>query len=378
MKLLNIAQKNILLFVEDPGALNGLLPIARLLVRNGYTVSIELAGYAKTMINLDLTSLCIEDNSVDNLINGKYDALITGISENRKSKAFDLICICRDISVTSFAFIDSPANPEYRFSGETGPALRFAPDYLVVVDEETRLAYKNLGFSDCAILVVEHPHIENIHSNITALIKQPISDMKSDVFGATFSNDIVVTFCSELSEGLQEVTKTSEYTLKAPTKIVKRTDVVIYNFLAVVAELRDSGFSFKTVLRLHPKQSEEDVLLSEHFDFVSTGGDSIKVCIASDIVVGMTSMILAEAFELGTSVISLLPRSMEIDWMHVDIREKIAICVTHDNLMTEMRSLLNSDNWIRKPKKRTESELQGNLLLEFFEKKIYCSRENLI
>lgn len=374
MKHLDISEKNILLFVEDPGALNGLIPIARLLVENGYRVSIELAGYAKTMIDLDLTDLCIEVNSEYNLINGKYDALITGISENRKSKAFELICLCRDISVKSFAFIDSPANPEHRFSGESGPELRFAPDYLVVVDEETKLVFKNLGFNNRAILVVEHPHIKNMQRYVANLIKQPIRDIKSDVFGEMFKNDIIVTFCSELSEGLQEVTKTSEYSLKSPTKIVKRTDVVVYNFLSVLDELRDSGFSFKTVLRLHPKQTVENIFLSEHFDYVSTGGDSLKVCMASDIVVGMTSMILAEAFELGTSVISLLPRSREIDWMHVDIREKIAICVTRDDLLTKIHSLFYSNQWSRKPMERTESDIHSNALLKFIEKNIYYSR----
>lgn len=376
MKHLNISERNILLFVEDPGALNGLLPIAKLLARSGYTISIELAGYAKSVTDLDLTGLCIEVNSVDNLINGKYDALITGISENRKSKAFELICICRDVSIKSFAFVDSPANPEYRFSGETGPALRFSPDYLVVVDEETRLVFKNLGFSDHAILVAEHPHIQNVQRHIAALIKQPMSDLKGDVFGEAFRNEIVVTFCSELSEGLQEVMKTSEYTLKSPTNIVKRTDVVAYNFLSVLDELRDSGFTFKTVLRLHPKQSVEDIFLSERFDYVSTGGDSIKVCMGSDVVVGMTSMILAEAFELGTSVISILPRSIEIDWMHVDIREKIAICLSYDDLLTEMYSLFDSDSWVRKPKKRPQLDLQGDILLEFFENNIYSSRQS--
>ena len=138
MKHVTSEERNVLLFVEDPGALNGLLPIARLIARNGYNVSIELAGYAKTLNSLDLNDIYIEQDSIDNLVNGKYDTLIIGVSENKNSKAFKLISICRDISIKSFAFIDSPANPEYRFSGEDGPALKFAPDYLVVVDEETK------------------------------------------------------------------------------------------------------------------------------------------------------------------------------------------------------------------------------------------------
>ena len=37
-----------LIFVEDPGALNGILPIARRLCKHGFNVHIEFDGYAKS------------------------------------------------------------------------------------------------------------------------------------------------------------------------------------------------------------------------------------------------------------------------------------------------------------------------------------------
>lgn len=331
--------RSILIYVEDPGALNGLLPMARRLSGSGHKIYIELDGYAKNAEGLDLRGLHPEVNSIDKVSKKKYDAVLVGTSENQKSMAFKLIEMCRIVSVKTFAFIDSPANPEYRFSGEWGEALEFAPDFLIVVDEETAVAYKDLGFNRHEILVVEHPHFESLHKQRVDFSRQTPADMKAITFGENYRKNTVITFCSELSSGLDigGYEKNSDYSLEAPTNHVKRTDVVVYNFLEAVDKLRGMGASLKTVLRLHPKQTLEDIKLSERFDLISKGGDAVQVCISSDIVVGMTSMILVEAVELGTVVISLLPRSKEVDWIHTSIRHKIPICTDYTEFLSQLR-----------------------------------------
>ena len=132
---------SILVFVEDPGALKGIclwLEDSRV---TAIEVYIELEGFAKNTSESQLEELEKETKSLENIKRRKFDRLLTGTSENPDSKAFILLEKCRHCNVETYAFVDSPANPSKRFSGGTGNPLRFAPDFLIVIDE------KNCGWN---------------------------------------------------------------------------------------------------------------------------------------------------------------------------------------------------------------------------------------
>ncbi len=358
---------SILIFAEDPGALNGLLSMARRLASAGHKIYIELDGYASSAEGLDLHGFTSETGSLENISTKKYDAILVGTSENINSTAFDLIEKCKNFGVRTFAFIDSPANPSKRFSAGGNIPLKFAPDFLIVLDQQTAMAFEDLGFSHEAILVIDHPHIEYLHRQRTKFSGQAAADIRSVTFGEIYRNKIVVTFCSELSSGLDDggYERNSSYLLYAPECLTNRSDVVVHNFLKAVDQLKDEGVPVKSVLRLHPKQTVEDIILNDHFDFISQGGDPVKACMASSIVVGMTSMILVEAFELGIPVISLLPRIEEIEWMHVSIRNKIPIHCNYNEFLAEIRKVLDAGDLDKYPRIQTKYDYASNAYVDF-------------
>ena len=51
------------------------------------------------------------------------------------------------------------------------------------------------------------------------------------------------------------------------------------------------------------------------FDLVSSGGSPFELLQASDVVVGMTSMILQEAVIMGKVTLAILPRESEKTWL---------------------------------------------------------------
>ena len=201
--------------------------------------------------------------------------------------------------------------------------------------------------------------------------------MKESIFRKEFRNEKVVVFCSELSSGLQQdgMERNRGYSLKAPDNILKRTDVVVFNFLAAVEQLKTLGLSFKTVIRLHPKQSENDKLQINDFDYVSKGSESVEVCLASDIVVGMGSMVLAEAHQMGKPVVSLLPRLKEVDWMPVAIRDKIRICYSKEDLISALYEIFVADTWEQPVSTPEVNDSKNGSLLEFIESVIISSEE---
>jgi len=368
---------HILVFVEDPGALNGIVPIANQLVLRGHKVSIHLEGYAKAAVDLNLPGLRVVSDPFEGLRKGVYSLLLTGTSENLKSRAFELVNCCKSLGIKSFGFIDSPANSDHRFSGGSNQPLLYAPDYLIVVDEPTAKVFCEFGLRDERVVVIDHPRVAEVHRKWAALSIKPIEDMKETIFRKEFRNEKVVVFCSELSSGLQQdgMERNKEYSLKAPDNILKRTDVVVFNFLAAVKQLKTLGLSFKTVIRLHPKQSENDILQINDFDYVSKGGESVEVCLASDIVVGMGSMVLAEAHEMGKPVVSLLPRLKEVDWMPVAIRDKIKICYSKEDLISALYEIFVADTREQPISTPEVNDSKNGSLLELIESVIMSSEE---
>lgn len=345
---------SILVFVEDPGALNGLLPMARRLASAGHNVHVEFDGFARSAKGLDLRGFTLATGSLENISTKKYDVLLVGTSENVNSIAFELIEKCKNFGIMTYAFIDSPANPSNRFSAGGSDPLKFAPDFLIVLDQKTARIFEHLGFSREGILVTEHPHLEWLHSQKLKFSEQSSSDIRALTFGENYRNQTLITFCSELSSGLDNegYKRTDEYLLESPDTIVNRSDIVMYNFLEALDQLKHDGLSFKSILRLHPKQLAEDSPLRNRFDVISQGGDAFKVCMASSVIVGMTSMVLVEAVELDVPVISLLPRSKEVEWMHTSIREKVPICFNFEEFLITIRRVLNAKNGSDNPNDR--------------------------
>ena len=331
---------NILAFVEDPGAVNGVLPIARFLVSMGHKVFIQLEGYASSLNPSELKGMKIVSDPTNFLMEGVFHLFLTGTSENLNSRSFELIKNCKKVNTVSVGFIDSPANPAHRFSGGSSNPLAHVPDYLIVVDNSTAQAFVSFGLKESEVIVIRDPRIEKVAEVKANVTSSSVRELRQTLFGECSGHEILIVFCSELSEGLQQyrLKKTNEYSLTAPKHIFKRTDVVIFNFLSVVQHLKELGFMLKSVIRLHPKQNENDILQINDFDYISRGCDSIEVCLASDIIVGMSSMILAEAYELDKPVISILPRLTEVEWMPVEIRDKIATCFTKDELFSALQA----------------------------------------
>ena len=336
----------VLVFVEDPGAVNGILPLARLLIATGSEIFIHLEGYARSIEDTELSGMRVISDSGTLLMKGQFDLFLAGTSENVNSEYLRLIDECRKVSTISVGFVDSPANPERRFSGNSSNPLRHIPDYLIVVDDHTEKIFMKFGLTKEQLLTIKHPRLEQVAQKNAYFSSKTAGQLRKNLFGLNSSQFIIVMFCAELSEGLQQyrLEKTKEYTLAAPEHISKRTDVVIFNFLSVVEQLKQEGFLIKSLIRLHPKQHGTDILQINDFDYVSEGDDPIQVCIASDIIIGMNSMILSEAYELRKPVISILPRKVEIEWMPVDIRDKINCCFSKTDLLSVMRSSISVES----------------------------------
>jgi hypothetical protein len=85
------------------------------------------------------------------------------------------------------------------------------------------------------------------------------------------------------------------------------------------------------VLRVHPKNTVSDFAeYQPELDMISQGGSPLELIYASDLVVGMTSMLLTEAVLMGKKTLSIIPDITEKDWLP-SVRNGITPCVTTRN-----------------------------------------------
>lgn len=258
-----------------------------------------------------------EYSSIEDLINDVNPRIIVvGTSENRKSCAFEIISKAKERGIKTVGVIDSPINVEERFKGVSKNPLAHAPDHIFVLDERTKDAYIKIGFIASKIQIINSPHADTINRIVKELESFDINHLKTKLLNTPYKENNIFLFASEMSDGLNssDFLRSSEYTLKGTRSgSVKRTHIVLEEYLAAMDTYHPSAYK---ILRLHPKEdiSEYQDYMSE-FEQYSQGGSPYELIFISDMVCGLTSMLLYEAYLMGKKSLAILPREKEKDWL---------------------------------------------------------------
>lgn len=307
----------ILLYAEDPGAVNFIAPVAAALHRRGDVVRVVADGTAAVQLPERGIPLWMEDRqAVMQAVSARsFDAVVVGTSENSRSFALDLIALARESRVPSIGVVDGPASTAYRFRGTGSSATAYAPDRVLVPDEPTRQDYIREGFVADHVAVVGHPLWDQVRA-----ARQPLGDeerrrVRRSLFPQVGEGRPLILFLADLSTGLdpQAFRSGPEYTLHGRGHSLLRGDIVLEEVLDAVAGLTPRP---DVAVRLHPKASPADIArYQEDLCGVSQGGAAWPVVQVADLVIGMSTILLVEAALLGVPTLSVLPREAEKAWL---------------------------------------------------------------
>ncbi len=302
---MSLYQSKLLLFVEDPGAINYFLPLIDILKKRN--IPFELLAEGSAIEILQRSNLEYKEGKlfpIEKLIKN-YSLLIVGTSENIYSTSFRLIDNAKKYNVRTIAIVDSGFNAAYRFKGSSNDPNRYAPDYLLIPDEWSKSLYLDLGYKDENLFIVGHPMFDDI------TINDPKSKVRERILPKESLKNIVIVFISELSTGLDPkvFVKNDNYTLKGRGISKLRTEIVAEELLDSIDQLERLGFNRPyTILRRHPKETKADLKnISQEFDYISKVEDPIELVYSADIVIGMSSILLNQAYIIGTESVALLP-----------------------------------------------------------------------
>ena len=286
---------DVLLYVEDPGAANFVTGLPAALERRGLRLHIATGGTATGY--LCARGATIEpvpaDSDADALIATTGAKIVAvGTAENLRSLGLRLVKAAAGRGIPSVGLVNSATNAAYRFRGDGSNPLAFCPDVLLVPDPATRDAFITLGLSASRLITCGHPHWDRIRSQMKDLQVRDRVALRQRLFHVIPSDRIVILFAAVISSGLdaKQFERSDEYSLTGEGHRSGRTEIVIEEFFRAAAPRRSALY---LVLRLHPKQSPQDLApYLAKFDSVSQAEAPLECLFAADAVVGMTSMLM--------------------------------------------------------------------------------------
>ncbi len=337
---------HMLIYVEDPGAANFILPVIPKLTAANWSFVLSVSGAASSYMKKragHATELPSEFSARRFMHKINPQVLLTGTSENPNTPAFDMIEEARCRGIPSVGFVDGPANAQHRFRGATDDPLFHAPDWLLLPDDWTRTQFVACGAAPDHIYVTGHPHFDAVRTKGRALLASPLDQRRRRVLPQAKSGRKIVVFLSEISDGLdpQAVTRSSDYTLQGWGGSDLRTHIVLEEFLDAIDLTEERPY---LVLRLHPKDNVAAYSrYLDLFDEVSTSGDPLPLLCVATLIVGMSTILLDEAAATGLATLSILPRECERNDI-TSVRNGMTACATdRQHLQTLLAQMLASD-----------------------------------
>jgi hypothetical protein len=334
-----------LVFIEDPGAANFLLPVLPALAARGVDIELRASGAAQayTQQKRGVMPAMPEADAQSLLAALEPDIVLIGTSENEDTYGLKLVEAARCRAITTVGVVDILANADRRFRGRGQHALAFAPDLILTADAPTRQAFVALGHPAANVIATGHPHFDDVRTRARALNAEGRDHARARCIPHAPADRSVCVFVSEVSTGLNpsQYRKSDAYTLHGDSTRVSRTEIVLQEFLAAVAGLPTKPY---VVLRLHPKNTREELAdFVPKFDAISEGGNPLDIVFSADAVVGMSSMLLFEAALVGRPTLAILPRAVEASWLPAEAAGVVPIATTRDQVRALVKDILLQD-----------------------------------
>lgn len=331
---------DILLFAEDPGGANVLAPLAPAL--NEMNIAATLCADKKVESYLSdrhIDFLPLKGDAGTNLDALAPRLLVTGTSERPESSSLDFIDAAGRRGITSLAAIDMITNADRRFRGLSEDPLTHIADYVAVPDDATAAAYAELGVADARIIVCGHPHYDVVRARRADFERSDRKSYRASLLPNAAEDEMVVVLLAEGIDRLNPAAsrKSADYTLHGDGTSDDRTTIVLQEVLDGFDALETRPY---TVLRLHPGNGPDDYAPLHHrIDHISRGGDPLPLIWCTDLVIGMTTMLLVEAHLLGRPTLSVIPRDIERNWLPTTAKGLTPVATNSNQLRCSLQTI---------------------------------------
>lgn len=314
-------KKKIMLLARDPGGANTIIPLVEPLRERDYQVHLygkdaALNRYRRLGLKgQDIAEILPEINTSsweDFLYRQCPDFIITGTSGDDFSERY-LWEAARSVGIKSFAILDQWINYGIRFSNLTlkeqeqyrqNKLHAYLPDYILVMDEIARQEMISEGIDAQRVKISGQPYFDLIVSARNSFSVEQILKLKREL--CVELDELIITFISE-PISLDYAGSNGKLYWGFDEKSI------CYMLLHTLDKvLEQSSQRVKLIIKQHPREDQNNYSFldnrvnNEHICIkVIKDMDSWSLLRASDLVCGMSSMLLLEAIILGCPVLSI-------------------------------------------------------------------------
>jgi hypothetical protein len=295
--------RKLLVFSADPGGAECLSPVMWLL-NNKTEILLLCKGTAARVfkrlghqyINTDDMTFEAIKNIVEGHVVGGVLTSASSLPENDMTEKM-LWVWAKEKNIPSIAVLDQWENYINRFSGRgTGECMMFMPDKICVMDELVKSEMMRDGFLEDRLCITGHPAIESFAKMIAAYRKSPnremLAESRSGLRLLFFSQPIKKYYGNML--GYDECT-------------------VLRDIVSAFSALEKAiGEKIDLLCKLHPKNSKEDFRTLDRKKravarFIVDEYPNCELIVGSDIIVGISSIMLLHSLLAGVPTISYIP-----------------------------------------------------------------------
>lgn len=307
-------KNKIMLMARDPGGANTVIPLVKPLQEKGYQVvlygkdvaltryqQLGLAGYDIDEVLPDISIAAWQD-----FLRGEDPGfIITGTSGDDFSERY-LWEAARSRGIGTFAILDQWMNYGIRFSPYSlkeqeeysrNRCHQYLPDYILVMDDLAKNEMAAEGIDTEQIKVSGQPYFDLIKA-MRQEVSQGIDNIKEAVDYQ--SGELMITYVSEpLSQDYNDINGESYWGFDEKS--------ICRLLLSALEKVTDTPTRpARLVIKQHPRENPDnynDIVRQFSCKFINIrvekALDSWPLVLASDLVVGMSSMLLLEAIIMG-------------------------------------------------------------------------------
>lgn len=297
-------KKKLLLLSRDPGGTNALIAILDELKKR-YEVIIYAKDYAADIyrnhgidyIELKTDSKIDITDTLDDIIEEyRPDGIITGQSNKEDNTEMLLWEAARKKGILSFTIVDSWCSYDQRFPLKKDNT-RYQPDYIFVMDRKAQEEICRLGIAEDKVIITGQPYLQYLSAAYDTVTEEEIFAYRSrsalDRKIILYASDCI----KEIYNGREEWGYDQFSIFRSIVKAINET-------------CGDAG-EYILIVRPHPKESisdweKESKLTGSCIPVLIDNATDCKIVIqASELVIGMWTILLIEAALAGKSIASV-------------------------------------------------------------------------
>lgn len=360
--------KKIMLLARDPGGANTILALVPALQNQGYELLLcgkDAALHRYRHFGLEGKDVGLERPVIDCehwlefLELEQPDLIITGTSGDDFSERY-LWQAARRKGIGSLAILDQWINYGLRFSSygldrkdeyEKNHLHPYLPDFILVMDEEARLAMIRDGIEAERIIVSGQPYFDLLLQQQKHDNRRLIRETRQGLQIAP--NDYVIAFVSEsISQDYRVSPGESPYWGYDEISILKELLQVL------VPISREETRPVHLLIKKHPLERSDNYLklLNDsdcsklRYQVAEGNIDPWSLVLASDLVCGMSSMLLLESILLGRPTLSIQIGLKRDNPLILDKRGVLLSILDRKDLLDNLRDIIQRNkipryNW---------------------------------